>query len=229
MFFNKIYPRQPDTRIYDLLNSRAPEEEVLRLMNSLPSFDAKHDGGPCLIRAADQGYAKVIEKLLARGADPHFTKNGYWTPLHSASTVEVARLLLDAGADIDAGRATGDHTPLYTAFSNDNRHELVPYLLSRGAQVNQPKPCTSGPLFNAVTRPGGHALVRLLLDKGADVLQTSTNGQYPLNWAQRLGASAETVALLQQRTDAALGKTPPVAEATEPPKPARPKHQKFTL
>lgn len=222
-----------DTRVYDLLNKRAREVDVLRLIDSLPQFDAKKDGGHALIRAADLGYAMVIEKLLARGADPNHTKNGYWTPLHSASTVEAARVLLDAGADVDAGRETGNHTPLYTAFSNDNRDALVPYLISRGAQVNQPKPGTSGPLYNAVARKEGHALVVLLLDKGANVLQTSAEGKYPLDWAQRLGASPETVALLERLTVEALGQKP-VAAVAEPPKPeppktAPPKHQKFTL
>lgn len=56
---------------------------------------------------------------LVAGDDPNATDHELSTPLHFAAqerAVEVARLLLDHGAEVDAQNAHGN-TPLFTAFS----------------------------------------------------------------------------------------------------------------
>jgi ankyrin repeat protein len=66
--------------------------------------------------ARDKG---VVLELLGRGADPGAANDRGWTPLHQAgygNDVELARLLLEAGARIDAeGHGTGG-TPLAAAL-----------------------------------------------------------------------------------------------------------------
>ena len=70
-----------------------------------------------LINAADLGEAKFISELLAAGTDVHATNNQGSTALHFASTAEVARLLIAAGADrtISTG-GVGGETPADSAI-----------------------------------------------------------------------------------------------------------------
>jgi ankyrin repeat protein len=59
-------------------------------------------------------------KLIAEGADVNAADLEGLTPLHAAASrdsVEVVRILLDAGAEVDARSNTGD-TPLYNAVRN---------------------------------------------------------------------------------------------------------------
>jgi ankyrin repeat protein len=76
---------------------------------------------------------------------------GGLTPLHYAARhdrVEVAKLLLQAGATIDA-REANDITPLLMAISNDNV-AMAHLLLQRGATVNAPDWYGRSPLWEAV-------------------------------------------------------------------------------
>ena len=53
----------------------------------------------------DHGHTDCVEELLKHGAEVDAITNLKQTPLHLAAvrgTVETARLLLDAGADLDA-------------------------------------------------------------------------------------------------------------------------------
>ena len=88
-----------------------------------------------LIIAAIHGHVKVVEMLLAAGADIEVKlwQDGY-TPLIFAAFSgheAVVRLLLEAGANKDATNAVGD-TPLIRAAANG--HEaVVRLLLASGA------------------------------------------------------------------------------------------------
>lgn len=63
----------------------------------------------------------------ARGGDGQ-------TPLHFARTVEVAALLLDQGADLDAIDVDHESTP--AQYMTDHRHEVARYLVERGAKTD---------------------------------------------------------------------------------------------
>jgi len=101
--------------------------------------EAVDDGYTCLLTAVesdDPASAAVVARLIAAGADVHRTGTNGWTPLHMAAAwgrVEKARLLIDAGADvnrrteIDAGE-----TPLMEA-AHGGHPETVRLLLERGA------------------------------------------------------------------------------------------------
>jgi ankyrin repeat protein/L-ascorbate metabolism protein UlaG (beta-lactamase superfamily) len=97
-------------------------------------------------------------------------------PLHTAAIggqLEMARRLLDAGADID-GFDADESTPLHVAALN--RHpELVDLLISRGANVNRRDRNGAYALSFAVT--GGDSLVvQRVLDAGADLNCLYPNG-----------------------------------------------------
>jgi ankyrin repeat protein len=88
-----------------------------------------------------------------------------------------ARLLLDRGADADAGALH--------AAAGGARLELVRLLLAAGADVDRRDPDTGrAPLHEAVAAgpaDDAHAVVRALLDAGADVNATTSDGASALD------------------------------------------------
>jgi ankyrin repeat protein len=97
------------------------------------------DGFQALGLAAFFGQAGIVEYLLQKGAEVNSPSRNAMRvmPLHSAianKQTEIARLLLDHGADVDATQA-GDFTPLHEAAQN-GLLDVTQWLLERGANVN---------------------------------------------------------------------------------------------
>jgi ankyrin repeat protein len=95
------------------------------------------DGFTALHFAAFFAGPDVVTFLIARGAQVDARGTGWMTgtPLHSAASsdrIEVARVLLDAGAAPDA-RQSGGWTPLHAAAHNGS-HDLVAMLVAAGAE-----------------------------------------------------------------------------------------------
>jgi ankyrin repeat protein len=85
--------------------------------------------------AARLGRIDRLEELLA--SDPtlvHARGGDGQTPLHFASSVEVAALLLDRGADIDARDV--DHESTAAQYMLGDRQEVARYLVERGAETD---------------------------------------------------------------------------------------------
>jgi len=94
------------------------------------------DGFTALHLAAFFGKTAVARRLVQAGADVRvYSANDFHVqPLHSAAAgrhVEICRLLIAAGADVDATQRQG-FTPLHSAAQNGDV-ELVELLLSAGA------------------------------------------------------------------------------------------------
>jgi len=97
------------------------------------------DGFTPLSLASYFGNEDITHLLLLNGADPNIpSKNGYNVfPLHSAVAANytmIAKMLLEAGADINVAQMSGA-TPLHSAAHNGNI-ELLIVLLEAGANVN---------------------------------------------------------------------------------------------
>jgi len=97
------------------------------------------DGFTPLSLASYFGNEDITRLLLLNGADPNIpSKNGYNVfPLHSAVAANytmIAKMLLEAGADINVVQMSGA-TPLHSAANNGNI-ELLIVLLEAGANVN---------------------------------------------------------------------------------------------
>jgi hypothetical protein len=78
-----------------------------------------------------------VRLLLAAGADPDGTGNGTETPLHwaaSSDDVEVAEVLLDAGADLEAPGGSIAGSPPANAVGYGCWH-VARQLVARGARV----------------------------------------------------------------------------------------------
>src|ERR1700733_4927095 len=82
-------------------------------------------------------FDRVKELIEADPALVHARGGDGQTPLHFASTVEIAGYLLDHGADIDARDIDHESTAAqYMAGDSPLRHEVARYLISRGAKTD---------------------------------------------------------------------------------------------
>jgi len=117
--------------------------------------------------AARLGMLDRLSQLIA--ADPtvvHARGGDGQTPLHFASTIEVAQFLLDRGADIDARDVDHESTP--AQYMIRDRQAIARYLVGRG--------CKTDILMAAAL--GDLELVRKHLDADPACIRTNVSEQY---------------------------------------------------
>ena len=152
----------------------------------------------------------LVQSLIKEGAEVNspLTDGLYegFTPLHWAAyagKLGTVQALLEAGAEVTATVTDGldkGKTPLHFAVENGHT-EIVEALIKAGADVKAT--VTDGyykgytPLHLA-TENGHTDTVRILLDNRADPTVTDSNGDTPLNTAQRNGQS-EVAAILARK------------------------------
>ncbi|HEY3930029.1 MAG TPA: ankyrin repeat domain-containing protein [Candidatus Koribacter sp.] len=127
--------------------------------------------------AARFGKIDALRTMLAH--DPqlvHARGGDGQLPLHFAATLEIAKLLLENGAEIDARDIDHESTAAqymacfgrYESSPKDDRHEIVRYLLSRGAQ----------PDILMAAAVGERALVERLLNEDPDNAKFTASEKY---------------------------------------------------
>jgi ankyrin repeat protein len=140
-------------------------------------------GETVLMTAARTGKPEAVRALLAAGADvnamePERKQNALMWAI-SQKHSEVARLLLEHDAEVDAKSKSGS-TPLHFA-AREGDFESAQILVKAGADVNAKDRMKVGPLLTATVR--GHVdLAIFLLEQGADANADAT-GYTPLHWA----------------------------------------------
>ncbi len=108
-------------------------------INKGVSVDASHRGYTPLIIAAYTGSKKIINILLAKGADVNQPNKDGDTALHIAAQerhLHVIKELVAKGADINQPNKDGD-TALHIAAQEGHLH-VIKKLVAKGAYVNQP-------------------------------------------------------------------------------------------
>ena len=110
---------------------------------------------------------KRVQALISGGADVN--ESGlFGNPLHMAvakGSVEIARVLIDAGADIEAEGSSGAH-PLHTAALG-NKTAVTALLIEHGANVDARDSKAMTPLIVSATF-GYVKIAGALLEAGAD-------------------------------------------------------------
>jgi ankyrin repeat protein len=181
-----------------LLHSAANQgtpEVVETLLNRGLKSNAKDRWGETVLHSVSrgkrgsQGGVRVAKILLERGADVNTRRKNDWTPLHFASyfgNVEIVRLLLDHGANLDAATGNMGEKPLHKVSYGKYRYQedgvrVAQLLFDRGAEVNTRGKDDWTPLHRA-SYYGNVEIVRLLLDHGADLdAATGNSGDKPLH------------------------------------------------
>lgn len=158
---------------------------------------------PKLWKVIAAGKMDMIKVLLKHGADPKARQPGRRTALHALvdttdkawlddeddDAYEVVRLLVEAGADIDAKVDQGDeyHAAGYTALHysvsrpqiyGSDEMVLSGALLKAGANVHATTATGDTPLH--IANPQEPRLPKLLVDHGADINARNAAGQTPL-------------------------------------------------
>lgn len=134
---HKVKPNIVALALHDVFHERSEAKRNLEMVTFLVDSGAD-------VNAADSTGRKpilkamiviwqtkeIIQFLLEKGADPkiHSPLNGM-TPLHSALTVEIAKLLIKHGAGVNARNNRGE-TPLAMARKN-HLEEVADYLKSQ--------------------------------------------------------------------------------------------------
>jgi len=164
-----------------------------------------HRLGPGLDIAAESGDVFAVRLHLLLGRDANRPQNaGHATPAYMAVSgtapgpvcAEVLRLLLDAGADVDAVSDLG--TPLCKAAERQ-REDVVRFLLQRGADPSKTSRLGFAPLSSALDE-GNLRIATLLLDAGAD--PNAQRGEFPLLYREvRHGTEASVRLLLEHGAD----------------------------
>lgn len=95
------------------------------------------NGLTALHSASKEGHTRIVEELIARGANVHAKTLKGNTALHIASLAghePVVKVLIDNGADVDAQSVNG-FSALYMA-AQENYESIVKLLLASGANQN---------------------------------------------------------------------------------------------
>ena len=143
-----------------------------------------------LHNAAKIGFKELVQQLIKDGANVAIRDSEKRTPLHYATTKEVAALLM---LNIDARDQSGN-TPLYLAVK-DNRPEMVSFLIANGAQVNVKNNYGWTPLDIAVSK-NMHNINQLpTFEPGEEIKIQDNHRKTPRNIAVEMSLR-DTVALL---------------------------------
>ena len=153
--------------------------------------NARNGKGTALLHnAAKIGFKELVQQLIKDGANVAIGDYDKKTPLHYAATKEVAALLM---LNINARDESGN-TPLHLAVQ-DNRLEVVSFLIANGAKLNVENKNGYTPLQLAFEYNRLHPnftrnrleILYLLINNGAKLNVKNIEGNTPLHLAIQYG------------------------------------------
>lgn len=153
------------------MNGHTAAVKLLLDMGSDINAQIETNRNTALTLACFQGRHEVVSLLVDRKANiEHRAKTGL-TPLMEAASggyVEVGRVLLDKGADVNAPPVPSSRDTALTIAADKGHYRFVELLLSRHAAVDVKNKKGNSPLWLACN--GGHLdVVQLLVSAGADI------------------------------------------------------------
>ncbi len=153
--------------------------------------------------AAMQGDKEGVRSLLKQAADVDAAQGDGMTALHWAAMkgdVEMAQMLMYAGANVRATTRLGAYTPLFLA-SQAGHADVMEALIKGGADPKAADPAGTTPLMEAAA--SGHTdAVQVLLDHGVDVnAKESVRGTTAVMFAAAADRAAVITLLAQHGAD----------------------------
>jgi ankyrin repeat protein len=129
-----------------------------------------------LLDAIYNGDVEQVKQLIAGGADVNArTENGESSLyiLSAAPNVDIAKLLLESGADAEGSQVPDLETPLMRAVRT-KCIDLPRLLIAKGANVNAKNYSGQSPLMLAI-EGGNPDAVKLLISNGAEIFHKDAN------------------------------------------------------
>lgn len=140
-------------------------------------------------------YAAILQMLIEHGANVNCPDRGGPIPLLYVTELKSARVLLAAGADVNAKNEAGT-SPLMRAATQDFHGDIVRLFLENGADINAVDHEGSSSLHYAI-QVGYAEVLQILLRSGADVDIRNLLGETPMEFAKRRGMTS-MVTMLQE-------------------------------
>jgi len=193
----------------DLAKQCGHKEIAQRLLDEMTNIDARDEEGRTILhRAASEGWTEELQRILQSKPDLNAKDNAGRTPLHYAVggntgtiqtfswrpaennlRVDVGRLLIERGADVNIQDKYG-LSPLAYAVVNMNK-DFVLLLLNNGAYIDTRDNGGREPMHYAFgAGPGGFLpqgwsvdIGQLLLEHGANINARDNIGWIPLHYA----------------------------------------------
>jgi len=177
----------------DTVEIKAAKKEIA---DFLRKRGGKHSS---IFEASKSGDLEGVKEFLAVGVDPD-EKTGFTfgqTPLYVASTKEVAELLIDKGADVNAESNLSGTVLDYTI--SRKRSDIADLLRKHGGKTRAW--LKAGDAIYTAARAGHIEAVKQHLAKGIDVNQKQGNGETSLHEAARYGHKETAELLIKEGAD----------------------------
>jgi ankyrin repeat protein len=146
--------------------------EIVRMLlkKNARATGQKSPSQAAMVEAILRNDVESVKESLAKGADPNAVIFWQRTPLMISAKLgyaEIARVLLEHGADMNARTKWGERTALLEA-ADKGRSDVVNLLLDHGADIETRGTLNQTPLMEAAEE-GRVETVNILLDRGADL------------------------------------------------------------
>ena len=173
---------EPDSAVHTVLRAATRDRFIAEVERDRSCVRLLGLRGQTLLHdAALVGEAELAAVLIRSGADPDAREAEGHTPLYRASTGDVARVLLAAGATVDIASGPTRGTALHQAVRR-GYVSVAQALLDHGATIDARDAKGETPLRRAVNCRQIE-IVRLLVRHGADPHAADRRGVTPLDVA----------------------------------------------
>lgn len=177
-----------ETPLHVATTSGSLEVLAALLDSGVPVDTRDYLGYRPITMAAMSGAAAAVRLLAARGSDINerdIVDDKQFMLLEKAASlnhIDVVRVLLDLGMDIEAVTDDGNNALIMAALHGNS--EIVEYLLNAGAKIEARNDQGNTALI-AATFKGHAAAVRILVEHGADANAQNIDGVHPVTLACR--------------------------------------------
>jgi len=136
---------------------------------------------PLIVYAAQNADAEVISMLLKYGANVHAVDLSGRTPLFRVKTLEVAQVLMDAGADVNF-KSNDDlfFTPIFQFRYGSDDLEILKMLIEAGADIEVRNEYGNTPLLAAAEIDYAREAALILINSGANIHVKNKMNDTPL-------------------------------------------------
>lgn len=156
-----------------------------------------------LLLSSFAGSSEISHLLLEKHAHIEAKTSTGGTPLMYAAEerhLTTVRLLLSAGADVNATDKKGD-TALHRAVRKSGSVEIIDAIVGKGGSLNTPNKERETTLHIAASKSGGERLLGALLDRQAEKEAKDVAGRTPLHVAIEKRQEGNVAALIERGAD----------------------------